>query len=167
MFWGKADAAGESSGPGVFAEAGKFAGVWHLNDTAALADSTIRGNVASNSNAINAPGIIGRCGQFGAPKSQINLPAASLTGIGGEISLSLWANLSTQRRLPETNSAFSCTDKAGARLLNVHLPYGEEVYWDFGTGSAAATTGYPKAPTSINSPATGTIGYSLITPRVE
>ena len=134
MFWGKADAAAESSGPSVFSEAAKFAGVWHLNDTAALADSTTRGNVASNSNAINTLGIIGQCAQFDAPKSQINLPAASLTGIGGEITLSLWANLSTKRRLPETNSVFSCTDKAGARLLNAHLPYSDEVYWDFGNG---------------------------------
>ncbi|MEI7902661.1 MAG: LamG-like jellyroll fold domain-containing protein, partial [bacterium] len=134
MFWGKADAAAESKGPGVFAEAAKFAGVWHLNDTAALADSTIRGNVASNSNAISTQGSIGQCVQFSAPKSQINLPAASLTGIGGEITVSLWANVSTNRRLPEANSVFSCTDKAGARLLNMHLPFSDDVYWDFGNG---------------------------------
>ncbi|MCX6872716.1 MAG: DUF2341 domain-containing protein [Verrucomicrobia bacterium] len=134
MHWGKADVAGESSGPGVFTEAAKFAGVWHLNDSAALADSTVRRNVASNSNAIRTQGNIGQCVEFSAPKSQINLPAASLNGIGGEISVSLWANVSTKRRLPETNSIFSCTDKAGARLLNAHLPYGEDVYWDFGNG---------------------------------
>ena len=134
MFWGKADVASESSGPGVFTEDAKFAGVWHLNDSAALADSTVRGNAANNSQAVSTSGNIGQCVQFGAPKSQINLPTASLNGIDGTITVSLWANVSTKRRLPETNSIFSCTDKAGARLLNAHLPYAEDVFWDFGNG---------------------------------
>ena len=41
MFWGKADAAGESNGKAVFNETNGYLSVWHMNDPAKDAAGTL------------------------------------------------------------------------------------------------------------------------------
>lgn len=61
MHWGKADAAGESSGPAVFNESNGYLGVWHMNDPVEDDAGTL---VAKDTGTTPAPGMIGNSRHF-------------------------------------------------------------------------------------------------------
>ena len=133
MYWGKANATNESSGPAVFDRATDFAGVWHLDNSNNLADSTIRANTGSNGSSTTAQGIIGKCGEFfGGAK--IHVPPAALSGIVGHATFSFWSQVTTNRIVPKRdwNTVFESLYTNGWAWLKVMLPNYTQVHWNFG-----------------------------------
>ena len=67
--------------------------------------------------------------------SFVNIPTAALTGISNEITVALW-NFGEANVLPVNSTIFEGANAAGARAINVHLPWSNgSVYWDCGGGN--------------------------------
>jgi hypothetical protein len=67
----------------------------------------------------------------GDSMATVTLPGEAFETIKTEITIALWAYGSTNQ--PANNSVFHAVDASNNRILNIHLPYGDEgVYWDAG-----------------------------------
>jgi len=135
MFWGKADAKGESDGKAVFNNSNSYVSVWHLDNSNNFVDSTTRANTARNDRSTTAQGIIGKCAEFyGGAK--VYMPPAVLSGIVGNATFSFWAQVTTNRILPKggANTVFSGL-KTNGLVVNLRLP-SQGVWWEFGDWGA-------------------------------
>ena len=65
LYWGKADAAGESSGQAVFNESNGYLSVWHMNDPAKDEAGTLE---SKDTGTTSSAGMIGRSRHFDAGK---------------------------------------------------------------------------------------------------
>jgi len=65
LYWGKADAASESSGSAVFNESNGYLSVWHMNDPVKDEVGTLESKDAGTT---SAPGMIGKSRHFGVGK---------------------------------------------------------------------------------------------------
>lgn len=65
LYWGKADAAGESSGAAVFNESNGFLSVWHMNDPVKDEVGTLE---SKDTGTTSSSGMIGKSRHFGAGK---------------------------------------------------------------------------------------------------
>ncbi|MEO6039681.1 MAG: LamG-like jellyroll fold domain-containing protein, partial [Saprospiraceae bacterium] len=64
--------------------------------------------------------------------SYVNIPTAPLGGIATEITIALWS-YGQASVLPVNSAIFEGVNAAGARAVNVHLPWSDgSVYWDCG-----------------------------------
>ncbi len=67
---------------------------------------------------------------FNGP-DKINVPTTNLGAIQDEITISFWVNGNEEQ--PQSDSVFDAVDANGNRMVNVHLPWGDQtVYWDAG-----------------------------------
>ncbi|MEO6758121.1 MAG: LamG domain-containing protein, partial [Saprospiraceae bacterium] len=67
--------------------------------------------------------------------SYVTIPTTPLAGIATEITVALWS-YGLASALPANNSVFEGANAAGARAINVHLPWSDgTVYWDCGGSS--------------------------------
>ena len=67
---------------------------------------------------------------FNGP-DKINVPTTNLGAIQDEITISFWVNGNEEQ--PQSDSVFDAVDADGNRMVNVHLPWGDQtVYWDAG-----------------------------------
>jgi hypothetical protein len=65
MFWGKADAASQSSGAAVFNASNGYLSVWHMNNPVKDEVGTLQ---SQNTGTTSASGVIGNCRRFGPGK---------------------------------------------------------------------------------------------------
>lgn len=67
--------------------------------------------------------------------SYVDIPTATLSGISTEITVMLWS-FGNANVLPVNSTIFEGNNAAGARAINVHLPWSNgSVYWDCGGGN--------------------------------
>jgi len=111
-----------------------FAGVWHLHTTNAAAvipDSTAGGHDGANNGTVNIAGPIGYARNWPAGNS-ITLPAASLAAVADEVTVAFW-----QSAHGTGNRTIFGANKTGRRILQSHLPWSGQVYFDAGDDGAA------------------------------
>ena len=65
-----------------------------------------------------------------------NVPIAAIPSGGSQVSVCCWINLGNPAT-PPAASVFSCSNSAGNRIINIHLPWNDSiVYWDAGNTGA-------------------------------
>jgi len=75
----------------------------------------------------------------------INIPAAPLSGISNEITISFWVN-GNANVLPQNTAIMEGYDGTGARTFNIHFPWSNgRMYWDCGNSGTASYDRIDKA----------------------
>ena len=111
--------------------------------------TVVADNVTGTYPATRATGewITGPCGgamSFDGTQAGLILPAGAFTEVtaNNQVSLSMWVNGDTSQAIADT--IFNAQDNAGSRILNIHLPWGNEVvFWDAG-GDRLRNTATPE-----------------------
>jgi hypothetical protein len=84
------------------------------------------------------PGVYGQAGDFNGADNNIAFSNSPIPATD-KITVSLWTKGGSSQ--PQQDSTMEAQDASGNRVLNIHLPWGNEtVYWDFGDDPYDRTT---------------------------
>jgi hypothetical protein len=135
IFAGNPDSASMSDVKSVFPSYTGYAGLWHFDDAASLADA-VGGNTAINHGAEGVDGVIGKAVRFRG-SAWIDVPAKAFTGIARKLSISFWQK-SGDTLQNQPGDIFGGMDASGEVVLRMHDPFGDTtVYWSAGGLDAA------------------------------
>jgi len=98
------------------------------DDQSVVTNAVLKGDLSINDGIANFGGVNNQSGSIDVPVVQIS------NKIDKEITLSLWSN--GNNSLPQNTTILYAADINGDRLLNIHLPFGNTIYWDAGNGSS-------------------------------